>query len=358
MNNFAWKYTNPVEVVSGQLEHIGDYINLSNVLLVTSAGFNSRGVVSKVRDALADRNVFVCDEVSSNPDLVDLDKISEKFINSRIGAVIGLGGGSAIDAAKVLSVLLANPHAGTLEGVFRLGHQSPWVKRLPLLIVPTTSGTGSEVTPFATVWDKRKCKKYSLAGSFVFPDVAFLDPSLTITLGYYETLYPALDAISHALESLWNKNKNIISETFAVKALKIANGALPKVLKTPEMLSSRIEMQVASTLSGLAISQTRTALAHSISYPLTARYDVPHGLACGFTLSRLINYYLEKNRKCEHESLLRETHDLVSGLNLDNLLLNYIGVEDLIRLSNEMFTTERSDNFSVELPNLIEILLP
>ena len=220
-----WSYFNPVKVVSSPLSSINTYVKGTNVLLLTSAGFVSRGVVQNIREILHGTSVHVWDGVTPNPDVREIDSVTKRFTQSGIDFVIGLGGGSAIDAAKALSLMLANPNVGTLTDLFRLDKKQEWKKRLPLLVVPTTSGTGSEVTPFATIWDREKKKKYSIASDLTFPEVALLDPSLTLTLGPSETLYPALDAISHALESLWNKNKNHISEIYAIRALQLANEA-------------------------------------------------------------------------------------------------------------------------------------
>src|SRR5690606_20309422 len=125
-----------------------------------------------------------------------------------------------------------------LGKVLREGRQQTWEKKIPLVAIPTTSGTGAEVTPFATVWDQSEHRKYSITGDLIFPDTAVLDPELTLSLPEKETLYPGLDAISHALESLWNVNRTPVTAGFAIQALELAVEALPTVLGNPADLGA------------------------------------------------------------------------------------------------------------------------
>ncbi|WP_413813784.1 iron-containing alcohol dehydrogenase, partial [Rhizobium sp. Root482] len=140
---------------------------------------------------------------------------------------------------------------------------------LPCYVVPTTSGTGAEVTPFATVWDETTNTKYSLANADMFPVAAILDPELTIDMPREVTLATGLDAISQALESVWNRSCNAITFGWAISSLRLSLSALGKVANTPDDLQARSDMAQASLLAGLCISHTRTALAHSMSYPIT-----------------------------------------------------------------------------------------
>lgn len=355
-DSIAWCHHNPVRLVSASLDALALHVSGQNVLLVTTPGFVRRGVTDRIRQLLTTCQTIIWDGVKPNPDLKDLDAATAQLSRKGIDTVIGLGGGSAMDAAKILAVTLSNPAQPTLEQMFRHKKAANLSSRLQLVAIPTTSGTGSEVTPFATVWDHEECKKYSLAGYFVYPDVALLDASLTLTLGKADTLYPALDTVSHALESLWNKNKTPVSEVFATRALALANEGIPAVLQDPSSYDARQKMQVASTLAGIAISQTRTALAHSISYPLTARFYVPHGLACSFTLPRLITHFIECEPASAFAPLMQNTRTLLEEFELDGLLREYASVEAVCALAEEMYAPGRADNFSVAMPDLLAIL--
>lgn len=345
-NTPNWSYHNPVRILCAPLETLAQHVNAHNVLLVTTPGFVKRGVVQRVKNILAMHQVTVWDGVKPNPDLQDLDAASASLRSLDIGSVVGLGGGSALDAAKVLVSTIPSAAKPTLIEVFRDKAAIEWGQRLPLVAIPTTSGTGAEVTPFATVWDHEEHKKYSLAGDFVYPDVALLDATLTLSLGEEDTLYPALDTISHALESIWNKNCTPVSRAFALQALALSNAELPRVMQDSGNLAARQGLQTASVLAGLAISQTRTAIAHSISYPLTSHFGVPHGLACSFTLRALLQINIAYlSRHAGEKMVFDETLKLLEVLDLRKRIASYLNTQQLVNVSSQMFTLGRADNY-------------
>ena len=200
--------------------------------------------------------------------------------------LVAVGGGSAIDTAKLLQV--ATP-AASFESLFEAlaaGRQPEVARASRLIAVPTTAGTGSEVTPWATLWDRSSAipRKHSLHVEETWPEVALVDPSLTLSAPAAVTRNSALDALSHSLESIWNLNSNAVSDTLAVDAARGVIATLPPLLAAPGDRVLRTRMSRASPMAGLAFSNTRTALAHSISYEMTLKHGLPHGLACSFTL--------------------------------------------------------------------------
>ena len=340
----SWTHHNPVRIVCAPLETLAQHVKAHHVLLVTTPGFVKRGLVQRVKDILATHRVTVWDGVKPNPDLIDLDPATQSLSALDIGCVVGLGGGSALDAAKVLATTIPSLTEPTLSRVFRDQVVPQWTQKLPLLSIPTTSGTGAEVTPFATVWDHEERKKHSLAGDFMYPDMALLDATLTLTLGEEDTLYPALDAISHALESLWNKNCTPVSRAFSFQAIALSTEALPLVMKEPHNLKARQDLQHASVLAGLAISQTRTAIAHAISYDLTLKYGVPHGLACSFTLVSLLEKNLLKIAKGENELFVfSKVKKVLEDLNLLEKITRYADKSEII--SSAPVDTSRASNY-------------
>lgn len=341
---------NPVRIVWEPLNSLSNYASGKHILLVTTPGFIERGVVDCVKKTLSNQNVIVWDGIKPNPDLCDLDEATGLIKILKPDCIIGLGGGSVLDAAKVLATTLANFEGPTLTEIFRHGKVSTWNKRLPLIAIPTTAGTGSEVTPFATIWDHLERKKHSLTGDFIFPDIALLDPALTLTLGPDDTLYPALDAISHALESLWNKNCTSISRMFAFNALSLSNEALPLVQIEPKIIELRKKLLLASVSAGVAISQTRTAIAHAKSYDLTLRYGVPHGLACSFNLCHWIEAVLESCPEVFDggEVKILQIHSFLSKMNLKSRLKDYIGSNYESIIDELNVDTSRLANFVLE----------
>jgi phosphonate metabolism-associated iron-containing alcohol dehydrogenase len=153
-----------------------------------------------------------------------------------------------------------------------------------LIAVPTTAGTGSEVTPWATIWDRENGKKHSLHLPQTWPSYAVIDPELMLSLPGSVTLQSGLDALSHALESIWNVNSNPISDVFAVAAANQTIDTLPRLMGDLGNLELRGKMSLAALKAGMAFSNTKTALAHSISYEMTLRHGLPHGIACSFPL--------------------------------------------------------------------------
>nr|WP_254045934.1 iron-containing alcohol dehydrogenase [Paenalcaligenes hominis] len=240
----------------------------------------------------------------------------------------------------------------------------------PLLYtLPTTSGTGSEVTPFATIWDHANKKKLSLTGMDVFPSMALVDADLTETVPIHTVLYTGLDTINQAAESIWNKNANPVTLSYAYKALQLAMHALPRLIAGTCKATEKEYMAEASTLAGLAISHTRTALCHSISYPLTAHFGVPHGLACAFTMPAVLrhNIQAEDGRFAELglrltgstslDALLLYFSELHEVLNVRQRVKSYIpGLNELLSLQTEMVTVGRADNNLCDYPDLEKII--
>ncbi len=345
-NIHTWCHYNPVRVVFKEIDAIEQYVTGQHVLLVTTAGFVRRGTVDRVRQQLKERRLTVLSDVKPNPDIQYLDEVSACLKPQGINCVMAIGGGSAIDTAKVLAVMLSSQDKATLRSIFRNNEKKQWTTRLPLVVIPTTSGTGAEITPFATIWDHRENKKYSMSNEIVYPDTALLDASLTLTLGEEDTIYPALDTISHALESLWNKNCNPVSRSYALQALELSSQALPLILKNLKDIKIRQTLQEASVLAGLAISQTKTAIAHSISYPLTTHFGIPHGLACSFTLPALLKLNSAKLLKSGlKENEISEKVKMIKSFELNEKIFKYASAEEIKGLSKYMVNGDRIANY-------------
>jgi hypothetical protein len=199
-----------------------------------------------------------------------------------------VGGGSVIDTAKTLMVGTEDASFEALVALLAAGRPFEPHRVKPLIAVPTTAGTGSEVTPWATVWDKGASRKYSLHLPQTWPQAAIVDPDLTASLPAGPTLAAGLDALSHALESIWNVNANPVSDTHAVAAARAVLATLPELMQDLNSRALRTRMSQAALQAGLAFSNTKTALAHSISYEMTLQHGLPHGIACSFTLPMVL----------------------------------------------------------------------
>lgn len=235
-------------------------------------------------------------EVGSNPTLQHLKKIP---IPSDCTQVIGVGGGSKMDAAKALFAKILTGGEIPLEDLIKIPAHIGACKsrrhRYNLLLVPTTFGASSELTKWGTIWDWQANKKYSISNELLYADTALIHPELSLTAPRDITAYTALDALSHSIESIWSIHKNPVTAQHALKAIKICIKTLPLLLENLESLEYRIEIAKASIFAGLAFSQTRTAAAHALSYPLTLFHGIPHGYACSLTLGNIFKFNLSKD---------------------------------------------------------------
>ena len=346
--NAIWRYGQPVRIVAGNgaLNRLPDLVQADRVLLVCSKGCVRRGLARRAVALLGKSRVSVYDQVVPNPQLDDLDAAAHSLRVESINAIVAIGGGSALDTGKVLSALVPSNQSNCLERIFRHGQNQALDQRIPVVAIPTTSGTGAEMTPFATVWDRQTHRKHSLAGDALYPETAILDPALTLDLPRRVTLHTGLDAVSHAMESLWNKNRTPISEAFAVQAVKLIHSAFGNVLEQPDHMDSRAGMLWASALAGLAISQTRTAIAHAMSYPLTLRHEVPHGLACGFALPAIWEHCRHMDPGTLDTPEIRRTMELLKSLDIVGELRHYLDPADLFDLVlPEAAKADRAGNY-------------
>jgi len=340
------------------LQTLASLLGRRPYILVTSAGWSARGMIERIMSACGEaRAVF--DSIPVNPTLEDLASLDPALTSLRVKdmAVVALGGGSVMDAAKAIVVALASGEGmAVVDRCVRANALLPdGLAMLPLFCIPTTAGTGSEVTKTATLWDGATRAKYSLCDPRLFPKAAILDPLLTVSCPRELTLSTGLDALSHAMESIWNVNRTPISDALAVSAIARLKRYLPTVLTSPGDLHARAELQTAALLSGLAIGTTRTALAHSISYPLTGRFGLQHGLACGFTLPDVAAYNLAANSECVR--LIAEAFGVRSAEELPYALREWmrsLGVYEAVRhvlhpqaiaaLGVSVITPGRADN--------------
>ena len=351
MTKREWNFFNPVKV---QAMSLFDFLNSihsqdeQRILLVTTPGFTHRGLTAKIKNALSLSEDQIFDQVKPNPDLEEIDQAISDLREFNFSTIIAVGGGSVIDTAKAFAAGFSQTR--TLKSILVDGESEPVGQRPQLIAIPTTSGTGSEVTPFATIWHHQSGQKYSLTGPQIFCDQAILDPELTFSLPENETVFTALDAISHALESIWNKSANPVSQMFAQQALELAISALPRVLAQHDNYEARQLMQLSSLYAGYAISCTKTAVAHAISYPLTSRLKIPHGLACGLSLLAVMRHYSEIERLAPTTNMLFiKTEGLVRSLRVADHVRKYAEPDQILELAPHMFDPSRIGNFAIEV---------
>ena len=296
-------------------------------------------------------------EVPSNPSVDDIAALFSQLAEQRFvpTAILAIGGGSCMDLGKAVSALFHLDGCQTAEGVRNAIRGKAYLAPHPfidLLVMPTTAGTGSEVTKWATIWDAANSIKLSIDCAGCFARMAVLIPAWTANMPAGLTLSTGLDALCHAMEAYWSAHREPLSQALAASAVRIIRDTLPEVLAAPDSIALRERMCVGSLLAGLAFSRTRTTACHSISYPLTMLYAIPHGYAAAITLEAVAR----RNAKVvpELEALLA-VFDCDEGLygwlenvtkGIQPLRLSAFGVKagDLPAIADKAFTAGRMDN--------------
>lgn len=350
-----FSYHMPTKIVFGanELDNISKYINGRKTILITSAGFIKRGLVDKIK-SLTDTIVAVYTDVKSHPEFKDLEKTYEEIHKNEFELILAIGGGSVLDASKFFSVYNNSIQANFVTDMIKGKIPKENYNLVPIISVPTTAGTGSEITPWATIWDMDEKKKYSLHLPDLFSEVAIYDPDLTLSVPKDITIQTGLDTLSHALESIWNKNANEITLNYAIKSSKIILEYLPLLANDLENLKYRTQILKACMYAGLAFSNTQTALAHAMSYYITAHKGIDHGIACSFTLPMLVDNVIDKYNFID--DALKEIfgslssdklRELLKALDISTEFKDYEINED--ELKNSLQNNQRANNSLVYL---------
>jgi alcohol dehydrogenase len=325
--NPEWRYANPVRIVFGwgTLARIGELVGARRYALV-SYGEPVLAEPAARLPALAGPPVAVIDQVVPNPNFAALEEACQRCgaARPRPEVLVALGGGSVIDTAKVLAA--ADGDFARVRRYLETGEGAEALDALPIIALPSTAGTGSEVTPWATVWDTQASKKHSLSLPALYPEHAVVDPALTLGAPRELTVSTGLDALSHALESVWNVNANPVSAQFAICAAREVLAVLPVLVGELGNRELRERMARAALFAGLAFSNTKTALAHSLSYPITLRHGVPHGIACSFSLPVVMRLAMGTDTECDATLQAVFGPDLTAGADRLETWLVELGV--------------------------------
>lgn len=272
------------------MSFLEDRVSDVPTLLLASRGTIARCALECLRDLVLTQGGLHLDFVPANPDIQALTDTLVKLQGRDIQQIVAIGGGSAIDLAKAVSALHGRMKDLSYELVEQTIVQKTYLTfggHLPICAVPTTAGTGSEMTQWATIWDQQKKQKHSIDHPALLPKYAVAVPEYTKTMDAGLTLSTGLDALSHAMEAFWSRARNPLSQALSMSATKDIHHFLPLVLTNQDNKEFRRAMNVASLTAGAAFSMTRTTACHSISYPLTLLHGIPHGIAVAITLAEV-----------------------------------------------------------------------
>jgi len=337
--NFHWQC--PVKIIFGpgrleSLKHELAGAGMRRPLVVAGASSMQRnGVLERVERMLSGMELSLHPGVRVNLPLSDCDAVIRAARDHDADCVVGVGGGSVLDGAKAAAWIA--PHQGWIGDYAGADPRLPAPPPgLPLFVIPTTAGTGSEVTPFIILMDENKRVKLSLGSDRAFPRTAIVDPELCLTLPPDQTAATGLDALSHGFEAYWSKRANPVSDALALEAISCSLDHLAAAYGNPDDIKARSKMSYAATVAGMALSQTATAAVHGLTYPMTARHGVPHGIACAFLMREVlkINFHhlaADKQNRLKHAM---KSNTIAAALDFLTDLYRELGVpETLVELS-------------------------
>jgi alcohol dehydrogenase len=291
----------PVETLfgSGRLDTLGEVAKRYGYRAIIITGKNStkeNGALERAIHSLkrwGAEEVILYDRVEPNPTDQMVNEASALVVENKIDYIVGLGGGSALDTAKAVSIVSSNEgYAWDYVNYPEGPRLIPYFNR-PVICIPTTAGTGSEVNRYSVISNPKRKEKLVISHSLNYPKVAIIDPTLTLSMSPRLTAITGVDAFVHALESFTNKVENTFADDLAVKALRIIKEWLPVAVNEPENLTAREWMGYASMLAGIAIDKKRVALIHGMEHPVSAHYpNVAHaeGLAALAPAITAFNY--------------------------------------------------------------------
>lgn len=340
LDQTTFNFSMPTNIVFGSnsvkenlIDTIKNY-NKQKAFIATDPGLVKAGIPYTISTLLNENGIdsFVFSEVEPNPLADTVMRGVDEYHQEGCDMIIALGGGSAMDFAKSVGVVASN-QGHILD--FRRG-QKPVDKEIPFLVaIPTTVGTGSEVTAVAVITDKNVERKYVIASPKIMPDYAFIDPSLTVSLPRQVVAATGIDALVHALEAYVSLKATPITDGLAVQAIKMLKEHLPASYAQPSNAEARAQIHLASTIAGIAFGFGGLGIVHSCSHPMSAVYNVPHGLANAILLPYVVEHNLIANYKKYadiariFDSDLYHLNDEKAARKLPSLLRNFTSLLDI-----------------------------
>ncbi len=330
MQPFLFNTTHSILQEPGGVRRLGSLCQergARRVLIVTDAGIHRLGLLNNALDSLSQAGVAteIFQGVEADPSDRTVLRAAEMAKGDQTDLVIGFGGGSSMDVAKLVALLASPTCRQSLNQIY--GVDQARGQRLPLILVPTTAGTGSEVTPIAIV-TTGETTKAGVVSPVLLPDLALLDAELTLGLPPHVTAATGIDAMVHAIEAYTSKlKKNPVSDMLAKEALRLLSGNILKAVQHGEDLEARSNMLLGATLAGQAFANAPVAAVHALAYPLGGHFHIPHGLSNSLVLPHVLEFNGEMaaplygelapiilGERCTETSDQGKTRQLIQGL--------------------------------------------
>lgn len=265
----------------------------SKVIIVTDPGLVQTGIVDRLEKMLVDAGYAVerFAEVEPDPGYAIAGRAAERAVNAAANLIVGIGGGSSLDIAKVAAVLVTNTEpVNAYFGIDMIPRPG-----LPMVLIPTTAGTGSEATPIAILSDYEEKLKKGIVSSFLFPNAAILDPQLTVGLPAAVTAATGMDALIHAVEAFTSKNATSMTDMLAIQAMRLIMRNIRTAFADGSNLDARAKMLEGSLLAGIAFANAGVTAVHAFAYPIGAEFHIPHGVANSLMLAAVMEFNMLGN---------------------------------------------------------------
>lgn len=338
---------------AGMLDTLGDEVKAydpKRVLFVTDAGLKQIGASDRATEILKKAGISYeeYNDVQPNPNDRDIEAHWDKYKNEGIGLIIGFGGGSAMDTAKACAVLATNP------APLKQYHGRDKIKNrpLPIIAIPTTAGTGSEVSMNASIVDAANHFKLSLRSSLIMPSMAILDPTLLASLPQKPAAESAIDAVSHASEGFVARRANQFTDSFAIEALGLLFGNIRQFVGSPANTEAAEKMAIGAMMAGTVFTNAGTGAAHALARALGGLKNTGHGLACGLFTPYVCRYnFIARPHKYRKmlELMGVSTHKMSDPQVCDRLF------DELIRLLKDLGLPTKLSEIGVQPDELEKI---
>ena len=337
MKSFQFNTTAGLRVGSGRATDTAPEV-LSKlgkrILFITDPGLKKLGLIDKTIEALkTNSKIIIFDRVEADPSLKTLMSVVDVGKEFKATGVIGFGGGSSMDVAKLCALLLGSNE--DIEEAWGVANAKG--PRLPLVLYPTTAGTGSEVTPISIITVGGDEKK-GVSSPVILPDLAILDPDLTIGLPSHITAATGIDAMVHAIEGYASKsiNNNIMSKMLAKEALSILGRSIKKAVFEGTDINARTDMLLGSMMAGMAFGNSPVAGVHALAYPLGGTFHIPHGLSNSLVLPHVLRFNIADDNAAQLYAELAPRLFPKMDISSDNKETSIKFIDNLASLSKEL----------------------
>lgn len=276
-----------------KLSEIAEEIGGNKGFIISGPHLKKLGMVDKCIEALGEKGI-ICDsftDTEGNPSTDTVDKAAKEFLESGADFIIAFGGGSPLDTAKAVAIL--GSYGGVITDYEGIGRVPGEV--IPMIAIPTTAGTGSEVTSFSVITDHSRNYKLTVGSEYLLPKAAILDPELITSVPESVAASCGVDALVHALEAYLSLASSPFSDMIALKAMELIGKNLRKYIKDRADKEASEAMLMGSLFAGIAFSHARLGNVHAMSHPVSAFFDVPHGLANAILLPTVVEYNEKSN---------------------------------------------------------------